>query len=161
VEAIAAGNEIAGELTGISVVPVMDLRLRSVEVMHVDIPDLEYDLAACGDTRVIEILENLSLRVDGDSFPPSQLAEVDAMAAALEAKFNSVMNEAFFLHPRADTHFGEQINRALLQHTGPDTLLNIRAAAIFENDGFNALQVKKMGQHQTRGACAHDSDLRT
>jgi hypothetical protein len=82
------------------------------------------------------------------------------MATALESKLNSIVKEAFFLHPRAHTHIGEQIHRALLQHTGPYTLLDILAAAIFEHDGIDALQVEKMGQHQTRGACAHDSDLR-
>ena len=128
--------------------------------MHVDILDLEYDLAAGGDTRVIEILEDLSLRVDRDSFPSGQFTEVNAMAAALEAKFNSVVDESFFLHPRAHAHIGEQIHCALLQYAGPDPLLNILAAAIFENDGFDALQVEKMGQHQTRRSCAHDSDLR-
>ena len=53
-----------------------------------------------------------------------------------------------------------QINGALLQHAGANALFDIVAAAIFEDDGIDALEVEKMRQNQTGGSCADDSDLR-
>jgi len=54
------------------------------------------------------------------------------MAATVEAEFNPVVDEPFPLHPFANSHFAEEVDRALFQNTGPDPLLNMLTAAILQ-----------------------------
>ncbi len=63
------------------------------------------------------------------------------------------------LHPLAHAHFHEQVNRALLQHAGADSFLNVLPAAVLDHDRVNFLQMEKMGKDETGWSCAYDSDL--
>jgi hypothetical protein len=47
----------------------------------------------------------------------------------------------------------------LLKHARPDALLHIVAAAIFEDDRLDALQMEEMGQNKARWPCSYNSDL--
>src|SRR5580698_11234107 len=82
------------------------------------------------------------------------------MAAAGETQLDSVMDEAFSLEAFADTGLGKKINGSLLQHTGADALFTILAGTGLENDRFDSLEMQQVGEHQSGGAGAYDSDLR-
>ena len=60
------------------------------------------------------------------------------MTASAEAQLDAVMNKGQFLQPLADAGFDHQIDGALFEQPGPYALLNILAAAIFDDDGFDA-----------------------
>jgi len=62
------------------------------------------------------------------------------------ANTHATMKHVLFRQPVANTSFGQQINGALLQNTGPNTLLNIVAAPRFQNDTLNATETKDPGQ---------------
>jgi hypothetical protein len=47
----------------------------------------------------------------------------------------------------------------LLQHASADALFRILAAAIFNYDGLNPLQIQKVGKHQTGGSSTNNPDL--
>ena len=53
----------------------------------------------------------------------------------------------------------EQIDRALLQHAGADTLLDIVAAARLEHDRLDARDLEQPRQREPGGAGADDPDL--
>ena len=82
------------------------------------------------------------LRVDGDCFSTGEIREVNAMRAPAETQIHTVVHQAFALQPFADAGFFQQVHGALLQHTRAHTLLHVLAAAIFEHDGFDAVQVE-------------------
>jgi hypothetical protein len=84
------------------------------------------------------------LAVDRDRKPVGEVGEVDAMPAAAEAKFDPVVYGAFSQHPLPDADFFEQFGRAVFEHAGPYRRLQCFAAAAFEHDGFDPLQVQKM-----------------
>ena len=99
------------------------------------------------------------LGIDRDAFPASELLKVDAMAATVEAQLDSMMCETLPLHPSANSHFVEEIDCALLQYASSNAFLNILPTPIFNDQGLNALQMKKLGKYQSRGTGTDDSDL--
>jgi len=127
--------------------------------MHADAVDLKQNLAARGEASVGEILDDFMLRVDGDSLSSRQILEIDAVTASPEAQLDSIVDQAFALHPLTHSDLCEQVNRALFQYPSADAFLNVLPAAIFDHDRVNSLQMKKVGKHQTGRSSAHDSDL--
>jgi hypothetical protein len=67
------------------------------------------------------------------------------MAAAIETKFDAVMNQSFAPHAFADAGLVEQIHRALLQNARADSLLRVFAGLRFDDDGLDAFEMKQMG----------------
>lgn len=68
------------------------------------------DLAAGGEARRDEILHHFVLAVDGDAAPAREVGEVDAVAPALEAQLDAVMDESLALHALADAGLDEKID---------------------------------------------------
>ena len=60
------------------------------------------------------------------------------MAAPTKTEFEAVMNKSQFVHTLAHAGFRERVDRALFQHAGANTAFDIRAAARFDDDGFDA-----------------------
>jgi hypothetical protein len=85
---------------------------------------------------------------------------VDAMPAAVEAQFDSVMHQAFAPHPVADARFVEQIHRTLFQNPRADSRFHVLARLSLDYDGVDAFQVEQMRQNQARGSGSDDADLR-
>jgi len=158
-EAVAPSNEIASQFVGYAILSKSDFRLGAIEIMHADVFDLEQDLSASGDAGIGQIFDDLVLGIDGDSFSTGEVFEIDAMTVAMEAQLDSIVNQAFTLHPLAHSHFHEQINRALLQDAGTDALLNVLAATVLDHDRVNSLQMEKVGKDETGWSGTYDSDL--
>lgn len=120
---------------------VSDGRSVAVEVMHADVFYLKENLASGRDAGVVQVLENFVLRVDGDSFAGGKILKIDAVTAPSEAQLDSVVDQAFGSETRSEAHFGEQVNRSLLEHSGADALLGILPAAILHDDGLDSLEI--------------------
>ena len=56
------------------------------------------------------------------------------------------------LHARADADLGQQIGGPMLDQSGADAVFDVIAAAIFDDDRLDALQVQQPRQHQARPA---------
>ena len=82
------------------------------------------------------------------------------MAAAAEAQLDAVVEQAFAAHPLADAGFGEEVDRALLQHAGAHAMLDVLAVARFEHHGLDARAVQEVRQHESGRPRAEDADLR-
>ena len=70
------------------------------------------------------------------------------------------MSEAFALKALADTRFDEQIDRAMLEQAGANALFDVFPAARFDHHAFNALQVQKVSEHESRWTRTDNADLR-
>src|SRR5262249_34649434 len=115
--------------------------------------------AAGVETGTDEVLDHLVLGVDRDRPTAGQPVEIDAVAAAAEAQLDAVVDGPLPVQPLADANLGQQIDRPLLQHAGPDRRLDLTACPPFEDDGFDFLQVEQVGEQQPRRAGAHDAHL--
>src|SRR5271166_1371649 len=81
------------------------------------------------------------------------------MSTAAESQLDPMMDQPQPRHALADAGFLEQVDGALLEQAGANSLLDILAAASLEHDRRDAGQVQQVRQHQTRRTRADDADL--
>ena len=81
------------------------------------------------------------------------------MRLAAETELDAVVDEPFPLQALADAASSQQIDGALLQHTGAQGGFDLGSAARFEDYGFDSREVQQVREHQPRGARADDADL--
>ena len=79
----------------------------------------------------------------------------------MKAQLNTAMDEALFLHALAHAHLDQQVCGALLEHAGADAMLYVFAAAVFEYNRFDSLQMQELREHKPSRPGADDSDLRS
>jgi hypothetical protein len=100
------------------------------------------------------------LGVNRNGLAAGKFVHIDAVPAPVKSQLDTVMDQPFALEARADPRFHQQIDGALFEHPGADTLFDVFPAVRFKNDGFDSLEVKKMGEKKTRRACSDNSNLR-
>ncbi len=157
-EAVTAGNEVALDFLRIALVGKPDLRPLGIEVVHGHAVDLEQQRAVVGAPLRDQVPHNFLLAVDGDALV-HQLLEVEPVNVAVDADIDAPMWRAFALHARADADFRQQIGRPMLHQAGANAVVDVPFAAVLDDDGLDALQVKKPRQHQAGGARSDDADL--
>ena len=81
-------------------------------------------------------------------------------SAPPKREIDPVVEHAFALHALADAGVDQEVGRPLLEQAGADAALDIVAAAVLQDDGFDAGEVQEMRQHQPGRARADDADLR-
>src|SRR5438034_607744 len=159
VEAVAPGDEVAAQLDLVVVVPEADQREVRVDLGDLDVVDLEVQRPTRLESRGDQVFDHFLLTVDGDPPAAGQGGEVDPVALTGELDLDPVVNEPFPSEPLANADLVQQVDRSLLEHTGPDPVLNVLAAAVFEHDRVDALQMQKLRQHESGGTGTDDPDL--
>ena len=81
------------------------------------------------------------------------------MAVTGVAEIDTAMHHPFALEPSAHAGFCEQIDCSLLEHTGANSPLDVRPAALFEHYGLDAVQIEKMREQKPGWARTDDADL--
>ena len=112
-----------------------------------------------------QVLDDLGLAVDDDRPAVGELAERDPVPLAVELELDPVVDDALALQPLADAGLGEQVDRALLEHAGPDPVLDVVAAAVLEHDRLDPRPLEQPRERQpgrarrrrSRPACASAS----
>ena len=150
-KAIAAGDEIARDFLGRAIFSVMNRWALGIGIMNGEIVHLKHNLSAGVETRLDKILHHFLLRVHGDGAATGQLSHVDAVTASTETEPYSLMPQSLPLQARANAGIDHQVHRSLFQHTGPNTIFNILAAAALQNNRLDAVQVQQVGKHQAGG----------
>src|SRR5205809_347092 len=79
------------------------------------------------------------LPVDHDPAPAGELTERDPVGLAVEYEVDAMVDQSLALQAVADTGLAEQVDGALLQHAGPNALLDVLAGAALQHDRFDAL----------------------
>ena len=92
--------------------------------------------------------------------PPVSSVSGIRCRAPFETQLDAVMDDALAVSRSADADLRQQIDGSLLEHAGPDALLDVLAAARLEDDGVDALQVQQVREHETRRPGADDRYLR-
>jgi outer membrane cobalamin receptor len=82
------------------------------------------------------------------------------MPLSVEADVQPLVAQALAQEAGTGAHRIQQVDRALLQDAGPDTVDHIVAAAVLDNDGIDAIEMQEMPEHQSCGAGADDAHLR-
>ena len=129
--------------------------------MNVDVRTLEQERIAGVQTGLDQILHDLLLPVDRDPAAPGQLVERNSMRSSVKSQLDPVMDETLPLQSFARTHLHEKVRGRLLEHPRSDSLLDVIAAAGFEHDRIDAVQVKQLPEHEPGRPGPHYPDLRT
>ncbi len=127
--------------------------------MHADAVGFEQQRPAVSQPSLHQILHDFLLAVDGDALVDQRL-EIDAAQVAIDADINAPMQDAFALHPFADADVGQKIGGPVLDQSGADAVLDVIAAAVFEDDRFDAGEMQQPRQHQPGRPCSDNADLR-
>jgi hypothetical protein len=81
------------------------------------------------------------------------------VSAVAKPQLDAVVNEPFALEPAADSRIDQQVDRALLEHAGPDAFFHVAAAVELEHDRGYAREVQQVRQQQPGRTGADDGDL--
>jgi len=65
------------------------------------------------------------------------------------------------IHPRTQSDFTQELDRAGLQHAGANSPQHMSTALSFQYDAVDAVSMEHMGQKQAGGTTADDSHLRS
>ena len=160
VKSVAAGDHVAVEPVLLTIVLVCDVGGIALEVVNRDVRCLEQQRQLSLETRRDQVLDDLGLAVDDNAPPTSQVAHGEVVPLALELQVDAVMDDPFALEPLADPGAFEQVDRALLQHAGPDACLDVVATPILEHHGVDPSGVQQLPERQPGRTRADDRDLR-
>ncbi|MNT16792.1 hypothetical protein D3C72_1519110 [compost metagenome] len=127
--------------------------------MQAYVGHLKAQVAARGQPRVNQVLDDFVLRIDHHGAAACQVNKINAPVDAAHAQHGPFVPEPLSAHPVAQASFAHQVDRALLQHSRADGGADGVAAAAFQHHGFNALQVQQMRQHQPSWAGPYDCNL--
>ena len=157
VEAVASRNVIAVEFMHLAVHRVADDRvaLEPIE-RHVGGAVMGRGTGLAAERH--EIAGHLGLAIDHHG-PPGQRLEVDAERVAVEPELEPLMRQAFGAQALAGTVLLEQIDGALLEHTGADAAEHVFARLPLDDDIVDASPGQEMPQHQPGRAAADNRDL--
>ena len=159
VKAVAAGDEVAGDLVGDAVLDVGDARMVGVEIVRLDVGRL-VDRGQPGRlARVHQVERHLGLAVDHHGLAGGGL-HVDAVAVAAEGELDAVMDQAFGMRALAGADLVEQRHRAFLEQAGADAAEHIFAGLALQNDVVDAVAVQQLPEQQSRRTRADDCYFR-
>ena len=82
------------------------------------------------------------------------------MALAVELELDPVVDDPLAQHAVSHAGLDEEIRRPLLEHAGADPVLDVVAAPVLEDDGFDPLELEQPGQRQPGRPGADDRHLR-
>jgi hypothetical protein len=158
VEAVASGNKIALDLGFDAVLAVTHSWRLGCDVVEAHPVRLIDGPCACDDACIHQVARDLGLAIDRDGLA-GQGAEINALAAAAEADFDTVMHQTLAVEAGAHTGAVEEIDGPLLDHAGTDTTQHVLAAPLLECDVGNAVLVEELAEEQARRAGADDRYL--
>src|SRR5690606_8937961 len=110
-----------------AVVPEPDPRRGCLDVERPDVRDLEENLAAALLPGGDQVLDDFLLAVHGNGPAMCKVAEGDAVILAIKTQLDAAMDQSLPLHPVGNADFNQRVYRALFQHAGPYSLLDVGA----------------------------------
>jgi hypothetical protein len=124
-----------------------------------DVSRFKEDGAVGGKPGSNEILDDFVLRVDGDALASGEVAEVNAMAAAVEAKLDAAVFESLAAKAFADAEFVHELHCVVFEQAGADALFDVLAGVELEDDGLDAEALEEEREKETGWSGANDGDL--
>ena len=160
-EAVAAGDEVAGDLVARAVLVVADARAVHVEVVNRHVRGLVHGRQVGRAARIHQIARQLGLAVDHHALAARQAFHVDAVAPTAPEHLETAVDQTLAMHARADADVVQEIDAHLLENAGADAAEHVLAGLALDDHGVDARLGQELPQQQARGAGADDRDLRS
>ncbi len=158
--AVAASDEIARDFMRGPVFHVPNLRTLAVEIMQRHLVRLIDGFPSRRVTRIHEIVGDLGLPVD-HHMSADELAKIESVTVAVEAKLDSVMDQSFGMHAGAYSGVDRAARRCLVRARPHECDRARNRAAAFKDDGFDSLIFKEPTKQEAGGSGSDDRDLNT
>ena len=158
-EAVAAGDHVAAQLVLFVLVSERDHRRVLVEAAHGHSFDLEQQRQAELQPDRDQILHDLRLAVDHDRPSVRQLAQRDAVPLAVELHRDAVVDDPLPVHALTDAGVAQQLNGSMLEHACADSVLDVVASPVLEDDRIDPRPVQQVCERQPGRPGADDPDL--
>ena len=159
VEAVAAGDKVAVEAGAGAAVLEGDVRMRGIERVQLSVGGFEENRFVDGKAGADEILDDFVLGVDGDALASGEIAEVNAMAATVETKFDATVLESLAAEAFADTEFVHELNGVVFKEASADAVFDVGAGMKFDDDGSDAEAIEEEREEKAGGSGSDDGDL--
>jgi hypothetical protein len=156
-EAVASGDEIAGDLVTLSANLIVNYWVR-FEAFDAHRFRFKIQRRAVPEARTNQILDDLLLRINGDGFA-HQLLKIDAMALPVKAQLDAFVFQTFAFQALAHSGIAQDVNRTLFEYPGPDPCFHIFAGLAFQHDRLDALQMQQVCERQPRRPRSDNPDL--
>ena len=101
-EAVAAGNEVAGDLMALPVLGIADTWRMAIKVVEADILGFIDRRRANLVAMIHEVACDLRLTIDRHALATRQAEQIDPQTLAVEVEREALMDEAFPFDPCAD-----------------------------------------------------------
>ena len=81
------------------------------------------------------------------------------VALAVELEVDAAVDDALAVEPLRHARVAEEVDRALLEHPGADSLLDVLARAVLEDDRLDPRPGEEPREREPRGPRSDDGDL--
>src|SRR5271166_6424565 len=159
VKPVAAGDEIAGERAGLSVLLVNHLWRGPGDVLEADALRLIDDQSAVALAHAVELLGDRCLTVRNHRLAAMRSGVHQEGLAILPRDPAAVVDVAFPVHPLPDAGVAQKLDRAVFQDAGANSLQDMRLGLPLEHDAVDAAEMQHVGQEEARRPPADDRNL--
>ena len=157
-KAVAAGDEIAGDLVGNAVLHIGDARMVGVEIMRRDVGGAIYRGQARRFPCIHQVERDLGLAVDHHGLA-GRAVQVDAVSRSVEGELQAVMHQPLAVGPRARADLVEQRHRTFLEQPRPDAAEHIIAGLPLEDHVVDAVSMQELTEQKPCRTGADDDDF--
>ena len=158
-EAVAAGDVIAVDPAGLTILLIGHVWAVRREVVQCDVARFVDDLAAGRIACGIEVFGDRGLAVSHHRLARVFFRVDEESRPFLPGDGRSVVGMALAIHAPAEADGAQEVDRARLQNAGANPLQDIRPALPFQHDAVDAVEMENMGQKQPGRAAADDCYL--
>ena len=158
-EAVTASNVIAIQALDLTVFFKGQVGLLALELMRLNIAGRIEDGGPVGCTGLHQVTGNFGLAIDHHRLAAGQGLEIQALAAPANQQLDTFVHQAFAVHTFGHTGLAQQVDRALLQHTGADAAQHVLGGLALDDHRVDTGVMQQLTQQQARRARANDCNL--
>ena len=159
VKTIAARNVIAVQAHAFAFFIEGDVRRIGFHAVGLDVADAVQGVGTDSFAGRHKVAGDFGLAIDHHSLAAGQALEVDMHPAIIQGQLKAGMHQPFGVHALADTGLAQQVDHALLQHSGANPPEHIVAALAFEDHVINPGVVQQLTEQQPRRTRSNNGDL--
>ena len=132
-EAITPGNKIAIDFLRSTFVLESDFWILRFQIIDSNVVDFKQQRATVSKATLNQVFYNFLLPVNGDALV-YQRFEINPVQISIDTNIDSPMRHAFLLKACANAHVAEQIRGPMLDQTSANTIFNVIATTVFDDD---------------------------
>ncbi|MNF67190.1 hypothetical protein D3C84_489960 [compost metagenome] len=158
-EPVAPGDVVAIHAPGLAILFKRQERLVGFHAVGHDVVGFVQGRGPGVLTSNHQVAGDFGLAVDHHRLAAGKGMQVDVYLTLAQGQLKAAMHQPFGVHALADPGLAQQVDHALFQDAGADSLLYVVRCLAFDDHGGDAGVVQQLAEQQARGAGADNGDL--